>query len=103
MYVVTVALHVKLENLDEFRHEILSNAQRTLREEPGCRQFDVMFAENDPTYVFLYEIYDSKDAFQSHLTTDHFKKFDVLSTPWVREKNSSDILQLVRQEIFDTY
>ena len=86
MYVVTVALQVELENLDEFRHEILNNAQRTLSEEAGCRQFEVMVAENDPTHIFLYEIYGSKDAYQSHLTTDHFKKFDVLSTPWVRKK-----------------
>jgi autoinducer 2-degrading protein len=47
-----------------------------LREEPGCRQFDVLIPEDDPgDLVVLYEIYDDAASFDAHLRSDHYVRF----------------------------
>lgn len=50
------------------------NAAASVRDEPGCRRFDVLVPEDDSPFV-LYEIYDSPAAFEAHLQTPHFAAF----------------------------
>jgi quinol monooxygenase YgiN len=76
MYVVTVAFMVKPEAAEAFRPVMLENARASLADEPGCRQFDVCFAPDDPGTCFLYEVYDDRAAFDAHLAMAHFKRFD---------------------------
>ena len=57
----------------EFRRLVLENAAASLRDEPGCRQFDVLTPEAGPgDRIVLYEIYDDAAAFDAHLATPHF-------------------------------
>ena len=70
----------------EFLRAVIHNANTSLADEPGCRQFDVCVPHNGPNAVFLYETYDSKAAFAGHLVSDHFQAFNTLSAPWVANK-----------------
>lgn len=48
-------------------HAILSeHARKTLQEEPGCRQFDVLHDDDDPDRAILVEIYADRAAYESH-------------------------------------
>jgi autoinducer 2-degrading protein len=76
MYVVTVDFRIKPERLAEFLPLMLENARASRETEPGCRQFDVCVDPKDRISVFLYEIYDNRAAFDAHLATAHFKRFD---------------------------
>ena len=76
MYVVTVEFVVKTASVDDFRPAMLENARASLEDEPGCRQFDVCFDQDDPARCFLYEVYDDRAAFDAHLGMPHFKSFD---------------------------
>lgn len=53
---------------------VRANAAASVREEPGCRRFDVLVPEQDGP-ITLYEIYESPDAFAAHLATPHFAAF----------------------------
>ncbi len=86
MYVVTVMFRVAPGHEAEFRRAILQNAETSVLAEPGCHQFDVCVAPDDPANVFLYELYDNRAAFEAHLETPHFKAFDVESKDWVADK-----------------
>jgi autoinducer 2-degrading protein len=88
MYVVTVDFFVKPTHLPAFREEILKNARTSLDLEPGCHQFDVTVSKNDPTHIFLYEIYDDAAAFSAHLQTTHFKQFSATVADWVENKQA---------------
>jgi quinol monooxygenase YgiN len=85
MFVVTVDFNVTPDYTDSFREAVGEQASHSLREE-GCKQFDVCFDEQDPTRVFLYEVYTDRDAFQSHKETPHFKKFGDTTRAWVEKK-----------------
>jgi (4S)-4-hydroxy-5-phosphonooxypentane-2,3-dione isomerase len=47
-----------------------------VRDERGCRQFDVFVPKGEKDRVMLYEIYDNEAAFREHLQTVHYAVFD---------------------------
>jgi (4S)-4-hydroxy-5-phosphonooxypentane-2,3-dione isomerase len=71
----------------EFRRLVLENAAASLRDEPGCRQFDVLTPEAGPgDRIVLYEIYDDAASFDAHLATPHFATFNDATAPLVANK-----------------
>lgn len=69
-----------------FRPLMDANARASVREEPGCRRFDVVEMESEPDRILLYEIYDDAAAFDAHCRAPHFLAFDAQSAPLVKHK-----------------
>jgi (4S)-4-hydroxy-5-phosphonooxypentane-2,3-dione isomerase len=86
MYVVIVEFRIKPERVADFMPLMLENAHASRETEPGCRLFDVCVDPADKTSVFLYELYDDRAAFDAHLATAHFKRFDAAVAPMVAAK-----------------
>ncbi|MGR3502285.1 putative quinol monooxygenase [Pseudaestuariivita sp.] len=72
-YVVAVTFTIHAGRMAEFLPLMRTNANASLREEPGCLQFDIC-VEGDE--VFLYEVYVDVAAFAAHRETAHFLTFD---------------------------
>jgi len=53
---------------------ILRELAAAVRKELGNLQFTVHRSHDDANELLLYEVYASKDAFDVHRQTDHFKK-----------------------------
>src|SRR3954454_22116594 len=71
----------------EFRRLVMENAAASLRDEPGCSRFDVLTPEGGPgAGIVLYEIYDDAAAFDAHLATLHFTRFNEATAPLVARK-----------------
>jgi autoinducer 2-degrading protein len=83
-YVIIVEFTVKPGAMPDFMPLILENAERSLRDEPGCRRFDVLTGEDGR--VILYEIYDDEAAFRAHCRSPHFHRFDEASRSLVAAK-----------------
>jgi autoinducer 2-degrading protein len=86
MYVIPVLFSIHPAHQSAFLQAITSNAKTSLADEAGCMQFDVCTSGNDPSQIFLYEVYDSKAAFDAHLASAHFHAFNALTSPWVSSK-----------------
>jgi quinol monooxygenase YgiN len=76
MYVVTVEFDIQPARLEEFLPLMRENASASRAGEPGCRQFDVCADPARPASIFLYELYDDRGAFEAHLASAHFRRFD---------------------------
>lgn len=74
-FVLIVEFQVKPEALDKFNQLIAVNAEASVAQEPGCRQFDVLHNQDDPSHIVLYEVYDSPAAFQDHMGRKHTQTF----------------------------
>ncbi len=72
MFVVTVDFEIKPDFEHQFLEAMLKNARASLTKEEGCLQFDVCHQKDDPSRIFLYEVYVSEAAFKTHMTTNHF-------------------------------
>ena len=86
MYVITVELEIDATKLDAFLPLMAQNAAASVRDEPGCRQFDVCQDPDKPARMFLYEVYDDRAAFDAHLATPHFIAFDEATTGMIISK-----------------
>ena len=87
-YVVTVDFVIKPEFLSEFMNLISENAKASVTFEEHCFRFDVLTPISiEANKVFLYEIYASQAAFENHLNTQHYKKFDMATTHMVISKS----------------
>ena len=84
MFVVTVLFWIKPDDAARFETAMLENARLSLANEPGCRQFDVCKGQDGQ--IFLYEAYDTAQAFEDHKATSHFLEFDSKTAPWVAHK-----------------
>ena len=65
-FALVVEFQVRPECLDRFHEAIAVNARASIAEEPGCRQFDVLYNTEDKCRVVLYEVYESEAAFADH-------------------------------------
>lgn len=75
-YVVTVEFDIHPPHFEAFLPLVRENARLSLDSEPGCRQFDVCLDPLRANSVLLYEIYHDRTAFESHLASPHFRRFD---------------------------
>jgi len=89
VFVVTVNFEIYPEHLDSFLDAVRQQATNSVNLELQCLQFDVSQSENDPSMIFLYEIYTNADAFDAHLKSAHFAKFNAMATPWIKHKSVS--------------
>jgi (4S)-4-hydroxy-5-phosphonooxypentane-2,3-dione isomerase len=80
MFVLSVDLRIKPENVESFTAKAVENAADS-RKEPGCRQFDVLVDPKDRTKVLLYEVYADEKAFDAHQQTVHFKRYVAEAVP----------------------
>jgi quinol monooxygenase YgiN len=75
-FAVIVTFKILPRYWEKFLDLMYENAATSLKVESGCHQFDVCTDERHPNEVFLYEIYTSPAAFDTHLKSEHFRAFD---------------------------
>ena len=79
-FVLQVTIRIKPENVDSFMQKLQENA-KAARNEPGCKQFDVLVDPQDRTKVMLYEVYADEKAFEVHQQGAAFKKYVAEAVP----------------------
>jgi quinol monooxygenase YgiN len=82
MFVIVARVQVPEEKIEAFIAASLDDAQHSVADEPGCRRFDVIQDQADATSFWLYEVYDDKSAFDHHLTTPHFLRWNATVRDW---------------------
>jgi (4S)-4-hydroxy-5-phosphonooxypentane-2,3-dione isomerase len=78
-FAIVVEFRLRPGARERFVELVELNAATSVRDEPGCRRFDVLLPEDGGERVDLYEIYDDADAFAAHLETPHFTRFKAAS------------------------
>jgi (4S)-4-hydroxy-5-phosphonooxypentane-2,3-dione isomerase len=86
-YVVIVDFRLHPGAGATFRRLVDANARISAGIEPNCRRFDVVEPHEDRDRVLLVEVYDDEAAFDAHISSDHYKRFDTESAPMVSAKS----------------
>jgi quinol monooxygenase YgiN len=94
MYVIIVDFEIKPDRVANFLPLMQENAAASVRDEPGCHQFDVCRDPDAPHRIFLYETYDDRAAFEAHLASSHFRNFDTATTDMVVSKDVRTLQRL---------
>ena len=74
-FVVIAEFAIRPGCLDDFLALARQDARDSVANEPGCRQFDAVQPQDAPDQVVLYEVYDDRAAFETHLQSAHYFPF----------------------------
>ena len=74
MFIVHVFVHVKPQNIEDFKAASLQNARESVKE-AGVARFDVIQQKDDPTRFVLVEVYRTSDDPARHKETAHYQKW----------------------------
>ena len=85
MYIIIAPIQIKEEFKERFISGISENASGAVKNEPGCRRFDVIQDANDVNRIWVYEVHKDEAAFQAHTQAPHYLKFREASTGWREE------------------
>ena len=83
-FVVLVRFAIEAGRRAEFEALVKTNAAASVRDEPGCRRFDVLIPRDGADEIVLYEIYDDADAFEAHKQMPHYLSFKEATAALVR-------------------
>jgi LDH2 family malate/lactate/ureidoglycolate dehydrogenase/quinol monooxygenase YgiN len=84
-YIILVEFKIFSGMRPHFVKLVRANANAALRDEPGCRRFDVFVPEGSDDVV-LYEEYVDPEAFAEHCRTSHFLRFDAAVATMIASK-----------------
>ncbi|HEX2541160.1 MAG TPA: putative quinol monooxygenase [Caldimonas sp.] len=65
-HAVIGTLEVKPGTRDEVLRAVLAHRERSLRDEPGTLQFEVLIPNKDENKILLFELYTDTAAFEAH-------------------------------------
>ena len=94
MIAICVDFEIDPTNLDAFLSIIQKNASESVVYEVGCHQFDILQDPQNPTKIFLYELYDDAVAFEMHKQSSHYLEFNDAISGMV-DKKSVRLLQKI--------
>lgn len=76
-YIVTVDWKIEPDRSEDFAKYAKKQAENSINLETDCLFFDLSRSEEERNRFFMYEIYTSREAFDIHLASDHFKDFSM--------------------------
>ena len=88
MYVVVEFLDADPGHRSALRAALVMHAHAMLTKSPGCHAFDVSQDDLDGSAFLLYQRFDSKPAYVTHLEQPGYAEHRALVDPWVRTRRS---------------
>jgi len=86
MYAIFVTVKVKPDQRQRFLDVIEDDSVSSVRDEPGCLDFQVLQDQADPDTYYFYEVYRDEEAFNAHGQTPHFQRWNTASQEVLKER-----------------
>lgn len=78
-------------------------AKASVEKEPGVISIFPMVVENDSTQIRILEIYASKEAYQKHIESSHFKHYKSSTLEMVKSLKLIDMKAVDRQTMLEIF
>lgn len=80
--------------LGAYRAALQEGIETAVRVEPGVLSLYAVYEKDRPTHVTVMEVYADQAAYQSHLQTEHFKKYKRITKDMVRSLELVDVVPI---------
>jgi (4S)-4-hydroxy-5-phosphonooxypentane-2,3-dione isomerase len=88
MVVVVEFLEALAENRASVRAAVLMLSRVMLDKKLGCHAFEVGQDDIDGSSFLLYQVYDSKPAYTTHLELPDYAEHRLLIDPWLKSRRT---------------
>lgn len=96
-------IEVRPEYLDEYMRYAAEVGEVSLRTEPGVLTMYAMAEKGDPCRITILETYASRAAYDSHIASEHFRRYKQGTLHMVRSLVLSDQTPLNPRNRIDNY
>jgi len=83
LYITAVNFEINQQYYADFLKAIQDDGENSIQE-PGVREFNITFPEQDPNHLFLFIVYDDYAAWDAHQKSAHYGKFIQTTTTMVK-------------------
>lgn len=88
-------LEIDPNQLDTYRTLLREEIEASIRVEPGVLTLYAVAVKGQPNQIRLFEMYASPAAYQSHLQSEHFRKYKTATASMVKSLRLIDTEPLV--------
>ena len=89
-FVIWVTFDVKPGAFQEIHQVALEDAADSVAKEEGCLEFNVLVPPTGTEHLSLFEVYKSREAFQTHVDTPHCQKFLAVAAKAASDKHVTE-------------
>ena len=93
MLIITIKANPLAHFKQAFTEEFKQLA-KIVRKEDGCLEYELYQKDLLATELFLFERWDSQEALDAHMKTEHMEKFFTLTKEWFGTENEMKIYQV---------
>jgi quinol monooxygenase YgiN len=68
-------IKIDINQLNKYKMALKEQMDAAIKLEPGVLSYTVVSDKKDITLITILEVYENLEAYQSHVTTAHFKKY----------------------------
>ena len=94
-YVRVAEIEIDRSQLEGYKAAAKEQIEAAVRLEPGVLALYAVVDKDDPTRVFVFEMYADVDAYKAHLETAHFKKYKVTTQDMVKSLKLRDTVPIL--------
>ncbi|HEY3429597.1 MAG TPA: antibiotic biosynthesis monooxygenase [Cyclobacteriaceae bacterium] len=96
-YMRMAKITVDSTRLNEYLAALKIQMQSALKHEAGVLAYSAMHDKNSPYKITILETYASVEAYQSHIQTNHFKKYKTAVADMVKQLELTDVVPIAIQ------
>jgi quinol monooxygenase YgiN len=90
-YVRIAKIVVDSAQLESYKSALKTGMETAVKFEPGVLSMYAVYDNQFPTHITILETYASKEAYQSHIQTSHFKKYKSGTLSMVKSLELTDV------------
>jgi quinol monooxygenase YgiN len=90
-YVRIAKIVVDSTQLESYKSQLKTGMETAVKIEPGVLSMYAVYDNQFPTHITILETYASKEAYQSHIQTSHFKKYKSSTLSMVKSLELTDV------------
>jgi len=83
-YVQIAQIEIDPAQLEDYKAAVREHIEAAIRVEPGVLVLYSVSEKDNPTHIWVFEIYASTEAYRAHLEAPHFKKYKAATEKMVK-------------------
>ena len=93
-YVRVAEIEIDPSQIEPYREAAKEQIEAAVRLEPGVLALYSVADKENPSQVFVFEMYADVDAYKAHLETAHFKKYKITTQDMVKSLKLRDTVPI---------
>ena len=93
-YIRIANIVIDTAQLESYRYALKEHAEAAVSKETGVLSLYSVYDKDNPANVTVFEIYESEDAYKTHIKTPHFLKYKTTVKDMVKSLVLTDVIPI---------